>query len=780
MFRLIVNIGGAFDLYCSPSASDALREFVPRSNHQNNTSAILNVDTIRLDETADYGRARYILLVTDFSLSTSQRSLIRRKIESALSAEFDRIMAAKNREETLADRRRIRHVCDRFDASWLKFSKYAAEDPQHMQEDQTDSFANGSKVESKPRPARTVLNEPGAPTPPSSPTSVPPRGSTVSRCRSGGFLANAILTTIIVTIGVAVVFFFVYPSHNNFNFFVDMEDKITKLQRSVHNMEEKSTTLAYKSDVERIDNVLVSLGSNIKSLESVILKIFDTNVPNSLASSISTLKLNVSDLKQRIAYMSDVSQEGSLAYTVKLLRSEVGLLRREIGSVIDPSNPQSLVASMRILDSSLSKSLLLASEIDELETDLRHLGEDVRNVRMRILRLSDSTASGSLGHLVGVLGSEINVLGGYVSELIHTADAASLVDAVARLESNIEMLSHRTRELADATSPGSLALNIWKLEENIGYLQGELQRVASTLNEYPGSVQSSATTDSDGALRATTAEDLPDDAAQGIVSVDGSRTVQDVGVWDSGDVDSDSRTPKNGNGATTTNSGVSEDEGEVAAVVSPEATVSVTSKAEGPGNGVDSAIDETMPDDGKLDWESARAGSATESNGEAAIGDPGPDAEDSGSDDQSGAPTRISEVPLAGIEGSGADSGNVQTEGDSDSVALQRTKSSSGGLVARDSGQAAESALNLKSRDRRLVQCALNALGHYSDKLDGEFGPNTRKAIEAYEAEKKRKMTGYLTSRTSEELKEVAVGRGCIARLNALDGDSGGRSKSLR
>ena len=779
MFRLIVNIGGVFDLYCSPSASDALRNFVPRANHQSDASAILNVDTIRSDETADYGRARYIQLLTEVSLSKSQRSLIRRNIENALDAELDRIMAAKNRDEISIDRRRIRHVCDQFDSSWLKSSKYATENPRHFQEDRTDPSPNGSKAEGEPQPTRTVANEPAehaARAPSSSSTPAPPRGSTTTRRKSSGFLANAILTTIIVTIGVAVVFFFVYPSHDLFKLVLNLERRIAALQRSVNEMQAQTTDLAYKSDVVRIDSVLVSLSSNIKSLESVVLEISDSNIPNSLASSISTLKSNVADLRQRMAYLSNASQEGSLAYTVNTLRSEVRSLRRGIRSVLDPSNAQSLVTSMRTLESSLARSSLLANEIHELEADLKRLGRDVTSVRIRILGLSDSTASGSLAHLVGSLASELNILRSYVSELIHTANAASLVDAVARLESDIEMLSHRTQELADATSPGSLSLNIQKLESNIGYLQGELQRVASTLNEYPGSGQSSATTESDGAASAYRTEDLPDDAARDIVSLGGAGTSRDVAEPDSDDTDSGPESPKNGNGATTVEPGTTEDEGEGSAVVSPEVAVSPRTTTEGPGKGVDSAGDDTTSDVGTLDREGARTGSGTKPHGEATTGDPRPDAEDPGSDDETGAPGWVSEVPVPGMEESTADSGDAHTEADSESGTLQRTSSSTGDPVARDSSEAAEAALKLEKRDRRLVQCALSELGHYSHELDGRYGRHTRNAIRDYETQEELGVTGYLTRPTFDALKKVAADSQCDAKLDALDKDSGGSS----
>ena len=780
MFRLIVNVGGVFELYCSPSASDVLRNFVPRANHQNDASAILNVDTIRSDETADYGRARYILLLTERALSKSQRSLIRRNMENALDAEFDRIMVAKNRDEIAIDRRRIRRVCDQFDSSWLNSAKYAAEDPLHFQDDLADSSLNGSNVESKPRPTPTGTADRAASAPPSSSGLDPPKGSTAARCKSSRFLANAVLTTIIVAIGVAVVYFFVYPSHNLLKVVVNLEGRIAALQRSVGEMQTQSTSLAYKSDVVRIDNVLVSLNSNIRSLESIVLGLSDVSVPNSLASSIATLKVDVANLGQRMAYLSNASQEGSLAYTVNTLRSEVVLLRRGIRSVIDPLNPQSLVASMRILESSLVRSSLLASEIHELEGDLKGLGQDVRSLRIRILGLSDSTTSGSLAHLVGTLGSEINVLHSYVSELIHTANGTSLVDAVARLESDIEMLSHRTQELADATSPGSLSLNIQKLESNIGYLQGELQRVANSLKEIPDSSgtgpQFSGSTGSGGAARGGSVKELPDDSGQGIGSLDGAGTKQVVAVQSSDDVDSGRGSPKNG--ATTIKSGVSEDEGEVPAVVSPEATASPIATAQDPVKGVDVAGDGTTTDSRTLDGDGARTGSEAKSHGETATGERPPDAERPRSDDVSDGPGRISEVPVPGVVELAVDSDDPHTGGDSESGTLQRTNSSAGRGVAEDSA-AVEIALGLTRRDRRLVQCALQELGLYGDALDGRFGPNTRKAIRDYETRREVGETGYLTGPTYDALMVVAADRQCNARVDALGEDSGDRSDSL-
>lgn len=69
---------------------------------------------------------------------------------------------------------------------------------------------------------------------------------------------------------------------------------------------------------------------------------------------------------------------------------------------------------------------------------------------------------------------------------------------------------------------------------------------------------------------------------------------------------------------------------------------------------------------------------------------------------------------------------------------------------------AAEAALGLDRNDRRRVQQDLTSLGHDTRGIDGVFGPGTRAAIRAWQAEAGYPPTGYLTGAEVEALRNAA------------------------
>jgi hypothetical protein len=73
-----------------------------------------------------------------------------------------------------------------------------------------------------------------------------------------------------------------------------------------------------------------------------------------------------------------------------------------------------------------------------------------------------------------------------------------------------------------------------------------------------------------------------------------------------------------------------------------------------------------------------------------------------------------------------------------------------------DPARLAEAALALPVEERQSIQRWLTALGHDTGGADGQFGPQTRKAIGAYQAAKAMPATGYLTAALVTRLSEDA------------------------
>ena len=132
MFRLTVNIGGAFDLYVSPAASDELRNAAPDpyNSEPRSSRERVNVDLLRYEETADYGRSRCLLLLTERKVDTERREGLKAKLELELSVAFDRVMRARNKDEVDDETARIYRACKSLD-SWISMrddgGKIAAE-----------------------------------------------------------------------------------------------------------------------------------------------------------------------------------------------------------------------------------------------------------------------------------------------------------------------------------------------------------------------------------------------------------------------------------------------------------------------------------------------------------------------------------------------------------------------------------------------------------------------------------------------------------------------------
>ena len=85
----------------------------------------------------------------------------------------------------------------------------------------------------------------------------------------------------------------------------------------------------------------------------------------------------------------------------------------------------------------------------------------------------------------------------------------------------------------------------------------------------------------------------------------------------------------------------------------------------------------------------------------------------------------------------------------------QKPKAPAADPVPAADSIAAEVALQLKRRDRVLVQLGLTAQGHSLGAADGKFDPATRRALLAWQRRAGRKATGYLTPAGLTTLKSV-------------------------
>ncbi|MCY4485988.1 MAG: peptidoglycan-binding domain-containing protein [Deltaproteobacteria bacterium] len=115
MFRLLVNIGGIFDVFVSKKAPESLRTaMLPTLTVTGRVGSIF-VERLRFGEGIDYGRNRYLLLLTSAAMTEVERRHLVGSLEEAVGARFDRLIEAVNRDEVSEDLRGIFAACARAD-----------------------------------------------------------------------------------------------------------------------------------------------------------------------------------------------------------------------------------------------------------------------------------------------------------------------------------------------------------------------------------------------------------------------------------------------------------------------------------------------------------------------------------------------------------------------------------------------------------------------------------------------------------------------------------------
>ena len=119
MFRLVTNIGGFVDLYTSRRASHELRVAALPTLAVTGLVGDVFVERLRFARGGDYGRNRYLLLLTRADIGRIKRLHLKDALEEAAGQQFDRLMGASNRAEVEHDCELIYDACVKLDTSEL-------------------------------------------------------------------------------------------------------------------------------------------------------------------------------------------------------------------------------------------------------------------------------------------------------------------------------------------------------------------------------------------------------------------------------------------------------------------------------------------------------------------------------------------------------------------------------------------------------------------------------------------------------------------------------------
>lgn len=115
MFRLLVNIGGVFDVYVSKKAPTSLRTAILPSLTTTGRVDGFFVERLRLGKKTDFGRNRYLLLLTEGAMQEVERRYLIDSLEQEVGTQFDRLIEAVNRDKVSEDLKRIYTACANLD-----------------------------------------------------------------------------------------------------------------------------------------------------------------------------------------------------------------------------------------------------------------------------------------------------------------------------------------------------------------------------------------------------------------------------------------------------------------------------------------------------------------------------------------------------------------------------------------------------------------------------------------------------------------------------------------
>ena len=426
MFRLSVNIGGAFDLYVSKVASDDLRTFAPPTVLTEGYSDNAFIDLLRFDARADYGRARHVILLTEAGMDSDSRSRIRTYLERRLRKELDNLIEARNRENVADDRRRIYNVCEQLDNSlelhlshddavtadesdsdayvWLDDESEDVDDKQQqrngdeiLEVDRTDTIEwIGDSSPMDEAEAKSYSSEYR----PSDDWNKSLKEEQVSHRENGAYPypfwpIMAVVTFLVVwSVGASVGMYVVYSDIKG------LRTEVTMIRSRVD-----SLMLSSESGSSTASHIQ-ELAGNIRYIRSSLSESGSTEETSPLMEAVRSLNSDIKTLKKEFVYEKGEPKSGSLMETVHLLdKKSLQVLNERILS--DMSNViKELTGRLESLQREVGK--LTDTEDRKSPTmAMKTLVKEIGDLRTRIRELTDGTRKDSLAYAIERLDSEM-------------------------------------------------------------------------------------------------------------------------------------------------------------------------------------------------------------------------------------------------------------------------------------------------------------------------------------------------------------------------------------
>ena len=457
MFRLTTNIGGAFDLYVSPTASDRLRTATPTQDPPESLSGgqDVNLDLLRYDPTADYGRSRRLILLTDRSVDVERREELKAALESRVASELDSVMRAQNREEVRRQTRAIYYACKNLD-SWAR---------------PADIDGVSSKPDASPAQERQI-EETNDRTPdsdgPQARTPWLAAGSLMAR-RYALVGLNGFALVALFSIGWTYVRYFedLHIAQTNSmeetiaNFAGQHAELLTAVQA---NTAARAEFESLETEVGSLETEVGSLETEVGSLDTKVETEVETKVDaevESLETRVGSLETEVRSLKTEVGSLDtkvETEVETKVDAEVESLETRVGSLETEVGSLdtkVETEVETKVDAEVESLETRVGS---LETEVGSLDTKVETEVETKVDAEVESLE----TRVGSLETEVGSLKTEVGSLDTKVETEVET-----------KVDAEVESLETRVGSLE--TEVGSLETEVGSLKTEVGSLDTKVE-----------------------------------------------------------------------------------------------------------------------------------------------------------------------------------------------------------------------------------------------------------------------------------------------------------------
>lgn len=466
MFRLMINIGAMQDLYASRFASTNLRKAnLPSPSVEGEISGAV-VTRIRHSETADNGRQRFLLLLTEEG-QDDHRAFLQETLEDKASSILDVLMLASSKSEVQNEIRTLHSICEALDDG--------SAGPKRNKDTKTELSRDGSrklphKAEKKAIPLSTT-QKPKARAEPTQPPTKTQRG-----------LRNWPIGLAIVTSITAM-----FVSTVSWNSVSRVDRNLDLIEGSLDGLGLGQRLERVSGDVSNFEAMVQALAPTLEGIErrTMTLEQSGRAVSEALANTqvqIDQISVWLTDFGETRQLLNDLND--GVAIQNERFNSLIAEIDR-LESEITTTNTETVTTVIPELIAKLEDSKASLSRLDELQTELLEklqpsLGrlETLGGVASSITDLTENTQRALSEFEVGFrnLGDRSDAIDTYFSSI--TPEIESIKASASALEVIIQ--SAASEEPLDQSDIDRLVTLVLQIQSNVTQLNAAANIAAAS------------------------------------------------------------------------------------------------------------------------------------------------------------------------------------------------------------------------------------------------------------------------------------------------------------